>query len=137
MLIVVLVALGVAGGYFFRDRIVAEWPKTAQFYELIGVRVSAVGAGLELNNVKFTQQDVNGQLVIEVHGDIINKTDKDITVPPLQVVLNDSAGNQLFDWTFNVDRPTIHPGETINFKTETKTAPAAASKMKVTFAGGS
>ena len=137
LLIVVLGALGVAGGYFFRDRIVAEWPKTSQFYELIGVHVNAVGAGLELNNVKFTQQNVNGQLVIEVHGEIFNMTDKDIAVPPLQVVLNDESGNQLFDWTFNIDRPVIHPGETINFKTETKTAPTAAAKMKVTFAGGS
>lgn len=136
LLIVVVVALGVAGGYFFRDRIVAEWPKTAQIYELLGLPVNTVGAGLELNNIKFTQQDVNGQLVIEVNGDIFNMTNKEIAVPPLQVVLNDTSGKQLFDWTFSIDRPTIHPGETINFKTETKSAPADAAKMMVTFAGG-
>jgi predicted Zn finger-like uncharacterized protein len=31
VLILVLRALAVAGGYFVRERIVAEWPKTAQF----------------------------------------------------------------------------------------------------------
>jgi predicted Zn finger-like uncharacterized protein len=137
LLILVLLVLGVAGGYFFRERIIAEWPKTAQIYELLGLPTKVVGAGLELDNVNFTRQDVAGQPVIQVQGDIFNKTDKEITLPPLKVALQDDSGKLLSDWTFGVDRPTIRPGETIAFKTETKNPPPEATKLTVTFAGGS
>ena len=137
LLILLLLALGIAGGYFFRERIIAEWPKTAQIYELVGLPTKVLGAGLELDNVNFNRQDVAGQTVIQVQGDVFNKTDKEIAVPPLKVALRDDSGKLLFDWTFGVDRPTIRPGETINFKTETKNPPAEATKLAVTFAGGS
>ncbi len=137
LLILVLLGLAIAGGYFFRERIISEWPKTAQIYELVGLPTKILGAGLELENVNFTRQEVSGQAVIEVQGDIFNKTDKEIMLPPLKVALSDDAGKLLFDWTFGVDRPTIRPGETINFKTETKSPPVQATKLMVTFAGGS
>lgn len=136
LLILVLLALGIVGGYFFRERIIAEWPKTAQIYELLGLPTKVLGAGLELANVNFTRQDVAGQPVIQVQGDIFNKTDKEIALPPLKVALQDNSGKLLFDWTFGVDRPTIRPGETVAFKTEAKSPPPEATKLMVTFAGG-
>jgi predicted Zn finger-like uncharacterized protein len=136
LLILVVAALGVAGGYLFRERIIAEWPKTAQFYEMIGLPTKVLGAGLELANVNFTRHDVDGQTIMEVQGDVFNKTDKEIALPPLKVDLRDDSGRLLFDWTFGVDRPIIRPGETINFKTETKNPPPEATKLTVTFAGG-
>ncbi len=117
LLILVLLVLGVAGGYFFRERIIAEWPKSAQIYELLGLPTKVA--------------------VIQVQGDIFNKTDKEITLPPLKVALQDDSGKLLSGWTFGVDRPTIRPGETIAFKTEAKNPPTEATKLTVTFAGGS
>jgi predicted Zn finger-like uncharacterized protein len=137
LLIFVLLALGVAGGYFFRERIIAEWPKTAQLYELLGLPTKVLGAGLELANVNFTRQQVAGQSVIQVQGDIFNKTDKEITLPPLKAALHDETGKLLLDWTFGVDQPTIRAGEIIAFKTETKNPPVQATKLTITFAGGS
>ncbi len=138
LLILVLLGLGVAGGYFFRERIMTEWPKTAQIYELIGLPSKVVGAGLELSNVNFTRQDdASGQPVIQVRGDIFNKTDKDIALPPLKVALQDDSGKLLFDWTFAVEQTTIRPGETISFHTETKNPPVEATKLTITFTGGS
>ncbi len=137
LLIVLLIALALAGGYFFRERIIAEWPKTAQFYELIGLPTKVLGAGLALANVNFTRHEIDGQTVIDVQGDIFNQTDKDIPLPPLKVALRDDSGKLLFDWTFGVDQPTIRPGETIRFKTETKSPPVEATKLTITFAGAS
>ena len=136
LLILVLVALAVAGGYFLRERIVAEWPKTAQLYELLGLPTKAVGVGLEIANINYTRQDVAGQAVMQVQGDIFNKTEKEISVPRLKATLQDDSGNPLFDWTFSVDRPTIRPGETITFKTEAKNPPANATKLMITFVPG-
>jgi hypothetical protein len=136
LLLVVLVALGAAGGYFFRDRIVAEWPQTAQIYKLLHVPTNALGAGLELANVKYITQDVSGEPVMQVQGNIFNRTDKDIVVPMLQVELQDNSGMALRDWTFNVDQPKIRPGETIDFHTETKNPPVEASKLAITFVAG-
>ncbi len=137
LLILVLLALGVAGGYFFRERIIAEWPKTGQIYELLGLPGKVLGAGLEIANVNYIRQQVAGQMVMQIQGDIFNKTDKEITLPPLKAALEDDSGKLLFDWTFGVDRPTIRPGETINFKTETKSPPSEATKLAVTFSSGS
>ena len=136
LLILVLLVLGVAGGYFFRERIIAEWPKTAQIYELLGLPGKVLGAGLEIANVNYTRQQVAGEAVMQIQGDIFNKTDKEITLPPLKAALEDDSGKLLFDWTFGVDRPTIRPGETINFKTETKNPPPEATKLAVTFSSG-
>ncbi|HYV87781.1 MAG TPA: DUF3426 domain-containing protein [Candidatus Polarisedimenticolia bacterium] len=137
LLILVLLALAVAGGYFLRERIVAQWPKTAQLYELIGLPTKAVGAGLEIANVKYTRQEVAGQVVFQIQGDIFNKTEKEIAVPPLDIPLQDASGKLLMDWTFSINQPSIRPGETISFNTEIKNAPAATAKFIVTFAGGS
>ncbi len=136
LLILVLVALGLSGSYFFRARIVAEWPGTAGVYELVGIPVKTVGAGLELTNVAFTWGQAGGATVIDVRGEVSNRTDRDITLPPLRVALSDDQGKQLSNWTFALDRSTIAPGETIVFKTEGKNPPPAATKLQVTFAGG-
>jgi predicted Zn finger-like uncharacterized protein len=42
LLILVLLGLGIGGGYFFRERIIVEWPKTAQLYELLGLPTKAL-----------------------------------------------------------------------------------------------
>jgi predicted Zn finger-like uncharacterized protein len=136
LLILVLLALGLSGGYFFRARIVTEWPGTAGIYELVGIPVRILGAGLELANVAFTWRQTDGATVIDVRGEVSNKTDRDITLPPLRVALSDDQDKQLSDWTFTLDRSTIAPGETVVFKTEGKNPPPAATKLHVTFAGG-
>ena len=56
------------------------------------------------------------------------------TTAQLRNLSDEGGGNPT---GFGVDRPTIRPGETINFKTETKNPPAEATKLAVTFAGGS
>ena len=137
LLIMVLLALGIAGGYFFRERVIAEWPKTAQIYELVGLPTKVLGVGLELANVNFTRQQVAGQTIVQVQGNIFNKTDKEILLPPLKAALQDDSGKLLYDWIFGVDRPTIRPGETISFKTEAKSPPPEATKLTITFSGGS
>ena len=137
LLLLVLLALGLAGGYFLRDRIVAEWPQTAEIYKLLHVSTNVVGAGLELANVKFTIQDVSGEPVMQVQGNIFNRTDKDIAVPTLQAELQDSSGMALRDWTFSVDQTTIRAGETISFQTETKNPPAEKKNLIITFVAGS
>jgi hypothetical protein len=137
LLILVLLGLGIAGGYFFRERIMAEWPKTVQIYELIGLPSKAVGVGLEINNAKFTKQEVSGQSVLEIQCEIFNKTDKDTVIPPLKLELQNDAGMPLRDWTVTVDPAAIRAGETFNFQAESKDPPAEATKLTITFAGGS
>jgi len=135
LLILVLLALGLSGGYYLRARIVTEWPGTAAVYELIGIPVRILGAGLELANVAFTWRQADGATVIDVRGELSNRTDREITLPPLRVALSDDQDKQLSGWTFTLDRSTIAPGETILFKTEGRNPPPGATKLHVTFAG--
>lgn len=136
LLILVLLGLGLSGGYFFRARIVTEWPGTAAIYELVGIPVRILGAGLELTNVAFTSRQSDGATVIDVRGEVSNRTDREITLPPLRVILGDDQDKPVSYWTFTLDRSTIAPGETVVFKTEGKNPPTGASKLHVTFAGG-
>jgi predicted Zn finger-like uncharacterized protein len=145
LLVILLLLAAIGAGYVFRGRIVQRWPQSAQIYELIGVPVRAVeetalaqqqmkqAEGLELDNINYTRQQDGADTVLQVQGEIFNPTQVEVTLPHLKVSLRDDGGKLLLDWTFDIDRPTIHPGEIIPFKSETKNPPAAATKLAVDF----
>lgn len=136
LLILVLLGLGVAGGYFFRARIVAEWPKAEGIYEVLGIPTRVLGAGLELVNITYSRNDAADGATIDVTGAVVNRTQRDIALPPLRISLSDDQERPLFGWTFALDRASIRAGETITFRTEGKNPPPEATKLAVTFAGG-
>jgi predicted Zn finger-like uncharacterized protein len=133
-LLVILLLLGAAGGaYVFRDRVVQRWPQAAQIYELVGLPQKP-GNGLQLDNVNYTRQQVGADNVLQVQGEVFNPTDSEVALPQLKVSLRDDSGKLLMDWTFDIDRATIRPGEVIPFKAEARNTPPAATKLAVDFA---
>lgn len=133
VLFVVVVGLVLAAVYFGRQRIVAAWPPAEQLYELVGLRATALGAGLELSNVTYVVRQVEGQNVMFIEGDVFNRTEKPIAVPTMRATLLNEHSQWLRDWTFTVEPPSLQPGETAKFKTMTKSPPDSYRNLAITF----
>ena len=71
--------------------------------------------------------------MLQVQGEVFNPTDSEVALPQLKVSLRDDAGKLLMDWSFDIDRATIRPGEVIPFKAEARNTPPAATRLAVDF----
>ncbi len=120
-------------GFFARESIVAAWPETRQLYEMVGVRATAIGDGLELVNVTFVLRDVDGEALMTVEGEIANKTAEPQPLPALKATLRNDQNHWLSDWVFSLDETTIQPGESLRFETATKNPPKDAKRLLITF----
>jgi predicted Zn finger-like uncharacterized protein len=129
------VAIGAAlsVGYFARESIVAAWPETRQLYDMVGVRATAMGFGLELNNVTFVLRAVEADTVMTVEGEIANGTAEPQPLPALKATLRNDKNQWLSDWVFSLDQTAIQPGETLRFATATKNPPKDARRLSITF----
>lgn len=129
----VLVGLVLGLVFFGRERIVLTWPAAKAFYDLVGLDSTAVGAGLELDNVRFVRREVDGQDVIIIEGDVSNPTEEVRSLPTLRATLRNEQNQWLKDWTFQIDRAELQPGQTANFQTMTRDPPEAARHLSITF----
>lgn len=133
VLLLLAIGLAVAILYFGRERVVAVWPPAEQLYRAVGLSGSPLGAGLELSNVTYVLQTVDGEEVMIIQGDIFNRTEEMKPVPTLRATLLDSANEGLRDWVFRIDRDELQPGETTTFRTMTREPPADYKRLSITF----
>src|SRR5262249_43640501 len=112
-----------------RDQIVALWPPAARLYELVGLKLQPLGAGLDIGNVVSTR-NADG-LIVE--GDISNKTGTPRSVPRLRVALRDGGQKELVFKVIEPPRERLLPGETSHFVAGFLPAPDGASGVVVTF----
>ncbi len=127
-----VVAAAAAGLIVGRDRIAAAWPATIRYYQLVGIKLEPLGAGLEISRISPTR--TADALIIE--GDITNTAATPRSVPRLRVALRD-ANQREIEFTI-VDPPVgrLLPGEVVHFKTPFPRPNDAASGVAVTFAAG-
>ena len=137
LLVIVLLLAALGGGYFFRNRIVAHWPQSAQIYEAIGLPIVRPEERLELANISSMMEPGGPDHVLQIQGEIFNPTNAEVKLPRLQASLRDDSGKRLFDWVFDAGPATIRPGEIIPFKTETRNPPDAGDEDRRRFRGGS
>jgi hypothetical protein len=124
-------ALGI--GYVTRESIVAAWPGTRVAYDLLGIRATPLGAGLELGNVSFVLRTVEDAPVMTVAGEVTNKTAEPQLLPALKATLRNDRNQWLADWVFRLDRGAIEPGETLRFETATRNPPEDAKRLSIAF----
>jgi predicted Zn finger-like uncharacterized protein len=130
-----LVLLGIAaGGWAFREQVVAQVPQAAQIYELAGVEVPALGAGLELRDVTRTRRLVDGRSLLVISGRMVNTTDRVRAVPALEVALYDAAGDRVAHWRFAADTARLEPGRAASFETRRGDTPETAREFALSFA---
>ncbi|MFZ5792573.1 MAG: MJ0042-type zinc finger domain-containing protein [Pseudomonadota bacterium] len=134
-LVLLLALLGLAAGaaYLWRQSVVAQWPQARDLYASVGIEVPILGEGLELSNVTFVRQTIDGEPVLVVHGEIFNKTQTKQPLPNLLATLRTEKNQWLFDWVFKIDKAELEPGETTTFTTTAKNPPEDSRRLSVTF----
>jgi predicted Zn finger-like uncharacterized protein len=129
-LLFVLIAVGlVAGGWHFRERIVAEVPETQRLYDLLGVPVGAAGPPFVLDWKRAIQTTETGPTVT-LSGQVINASEEAVPAPQLVVVLLNQAGEQIDSWAVEVPGGPLATGEARDFSTRGPW-PAAAADVTV------
>lgn len=73
----------------------------------------------------------DNRLVWEVQGEITNPTQRRLPVPPVEVLLLDSAGRTVGRWTVRPEIQNLAPGGIARFETSTIDPPAAAERLRL------
>ena len=110
--------------------VVSLLPGSARLYAMMGRPVSSLG--LKIDNVRSAWSDSGGQRVLQVDGVIINQTSGEVSVPPVEIALQDKSGKQLSQVTTRV--LPLGAGAKSPFRVEIPGAPETVSSLKVRFA---
>ena len=105
-------------------------PGSARLYAMMGRPVSSLG--LKIDNVRSAWSDSGGQRVLQVDGVIINQTSGEVSVPPVEIALQDKSDKQLSQVTTRV--LPLGAGAKSPFRVEIPGAPETVSSLKVRFA---
>jgi predicted Zn finger-like uncharacterized protein len=131
-----LLALFVAGtigaGYSWRHEIAAWWPATTKVYAAAGEEINL--RGLEFRNVAYERQTEEGLPVLAITGEVVNITEKPVTLPRLRVGLRDENQNELYHWTFALEASALPPNEAASFITRLSSPPPESRDIEVRFA---
>lgn len=132
VVVILLVGGAIVGAIVGRNQVVAMWPQAGHLYDLVGLKIGPLGAGLDIANITSTR-NADG-LIVE--GDITNKVGETRTVPRLRVALRDSGQHELVFKIVDSPREKLLPGETSHFVVAFLPAPDAAVGVLVTFSAG-
>lgn len=132
LLVIVLVTL--ASGFFFQKQITAAYPPMARVYEWVGLQPNMLGYGLELpppSGARAERTDDGLLLIItgEIHSTLGDRAD----IPLLRGALIDTNRQELHVWTFHAEKPDILPGETVTYTTEIMNPPEGVTEALITF----
>lgn len=120
---------------FARESVVARFPDLAGVYEAVGLGVNVVG--LEFTEVNTLHSLRDGKDMLMVSAQIVGIAKEPRVVPPVVVSLLDSAGTPIYEWSVTPAVRDLMAGERASFETQLLTPPAAASRVRLSFAGGS
>jgi predicted Zn finger-like uncharacterized protein len=135
VLIVVVLVIG-AGGWFGRTSIVALWPPAAELYALLGVPVQRPDPlGLRIEGVHSSTTTEGSTTVLVVTGQINNPTHDVKPVPKIRVGLRNAERQEIYHWVFAADDSQLAPEGKLAFTTKLPGPPAEARDLTVDFVG--
>lgn len=131
--LLILIVVGSAGGaVFFQNQIIKAWPVAERLYDMAGLIQEPLGVGLDLVNVKFSQQGAKGSGLL-VEGDVENISNHVLDVPGLRATLFDKEKKAVQHWPFKAPLPRLLPGENVKFKTIIKNPAKGAARIEIDF----
>jgi predicted Zn finger-like uncharacterized protein len=122
----------VAGLLGERQTLVQLWPASARLYQLIGLPVEPLGAGLQLQNVRSEQRVEGGVVLLAIEGQVLNISEIDREVPPLLAVAIGSDHRPIGNWRIPVSNPHLAPGAAAPFRSLQRD-PGPVVEVAVTF----
>jgi len=115
-----------------RVAVVRAMPGSASIYESLGFTVNV--RGLDFKDVAYSWQNDQGQIVLQVHGDIVNITPEMVKVPTVIFGLRDADGVEVYQWTEDVLKEPLPPGRGATFSARIPTPPKSIMSVQVRFA---
>lgn len=131
---IIIVAIGaiVAGLIVGRPYVVALWPAANDYlYDLIGLHVAVPGDGLERKITRTAVETVANVDHVIATGFVTNVSDKEQPIPEVLVQLLDAKIQVLDTKTVKLEKTSLQPGETLQFKAVFEGAPATARTVRV------
>jgi len=133
--LLLLIAAVAVGAVVAQQQIIAQWPKAAEYYKMVGLGEEEATPGLELRDVVSNRRVEDGVQVLEIMGQVANVGDASIDVPRLRAVLRDAKDLEIQDWSFSADQNRLEPGAMTSFQTSLRDPPAEATGLSITFEG--
>ncbi len=118
-----------AGAFIFRGDVVEAWPRAANAYAAIGLRVNPYGLEIEELNVARGTDPAAPALVVE--GIVRNVTGRDRDTAPLAARLLDEHGAVILDWPVYLESPALPSGGEERFRTTLMELPDRAAEVEV------
>ncbi|MGM0559929.1 MAG: DUF3426 domain-containing protein [Pseudomonadota bacterium] len=126
--LLVIVILGLAAaGWFAREEVVASVPEARPLYEKLGLPLAAQEPQLVVHDVVSLRRTVDGQEKLQVQGVVTNEGVREVAVPEMRAVINDTGGQELHSWTFQPEETQLAPGNSTEFSTATDDPPDEGS----------
>jgi predicted Zn finger-like uncharacterized protein len=123
----------VAAAISYRQTVAVIWPQSAGVYSSLGLHVNTTG--IDFRQVDYRRESEDGQVVLEVTGQIFNGGTRELAVPQtVRVTLSDASNHELYHWTFKPSVTTLKAGASIAFTTRLSSPPDAARHLEVRFA---
>lgn len=126
--IAVVGAVG-AGAWYFKPQIIELVPQTEALYALLPVE--ALPSGYDLRNTGYIEANEEGRHVLIVSGEVVNRTDKPLSVPVVQVTVSTIDGKKLDQWSFKPRGEPIGAGQSRYFETRRLNPPEGAQKLRI------
>ena len=106
-------------------------PQTAGLFSMIGLPVNLQGLAFEKISTELIE-DAKSRFLI-VQGEIRNVTKETVTVPLIEIVVQDSSVKSLYTWTAEPSRPSLGAADTMTFRTRLASPPQNGSRVTVRF----
>jgi hypothetical protein len=107
-------------------------PQTASLYAAAGLPVNP--RGMDIADIASQRRIEDGQHVLVVTGNIVNRSTHELSVPLVRVALFDADKHELYHWTFVPGVSTLMPGQTTRFRTRLPSPPDGTQDLEVRFA---
>ncbi|HVV94506.1 MAG TPA: MJ0042-type zinc finger domain-containing protein [Hyphomicrobiales bacterium] len=131
MLVVVMGALVFGGGLIWRKSVVGLFPQTAPLYRAVGLPVNL--RGLAFRDVQSAETIENGTPMLHISGRIENVTQVAADVPRLRLAVRGVDGREIYVWTVMPGKSRLAAGESLPFRAELASPPAAGREIAVRF----
>ena len=113
--------------------VVSTAPGAARLYAMMGIKVNLTG--LEIQDVRYTWEDLGQGPVLKVEGHIVNVSGNEIAVPPVIVALQDASGAEVTAVTAEVG--SLAPGMSVPFVAQIPSPATPVANLQVRFAEAS
>lgn len=123
-----------AGLALARNLIVEAWPGTVRYYDEVGLSIAVpLADGLRITDVVSERVREGERTMLLVRGVVESAVGRPRTVPVLQAVLADEAGDELQRWPVAVVSRVLGGGKSTVFEGWLEDPPAGAAKLSVDF----